>query len=360
MYDNSHMGGEAATVAMDFSREVACGSGEVVTVGPEDTVASAVAAMVAHKIGSLVVADDQGKLVGIITERDILCKMTSWDTDSTDRFVKEVMTSEVTCCPVNTPLAKAQKLMADNGVRHLPITTGGVAVGMLSMRDVVAHRCATTREVRNLVIYALAKLAESRDSETGQHLDRVRHYSRLLTNELAKEEKYSEEIETEFIELIYATCPLHDIGKVSIPDHVLLKPGRLNDREFEIIKTHAAIGAETLGASLKQHPEAGFLRMATDIAAYHHERVDGTGYPEGLAGTDIPLCARIFSCGDVYDALVSKRVYKTALPHDVAAGIIAEGAGTQFDTDVAQAFLQCEHEFMDVKQFYDDATKGDA
>lgn len=345
---------EGATVAMDFGHAVPCGSGEVVTVAPDETVAIAVAKMVEHKIGALVVADDRGKLVGVVTERDILYKITNRDTNRRDALVKEVMTCEVTCCPVHTSLVKAQRLMAENSVRYIPITTGGVAVGMLSMRDILAHRQATAREVRDLVIYALARLAESRDPETGRHLDRVQRYAYLLAKELAKNKKYSDQLDAEFVELIYATCPLHDIGKVSIPDCILLKPGRLNEREFEIIKEHSTIGAETLGSALQQHPGAEFLQMATDIAAHHHERIDGTGYPDGLVGENIPLCARIFACADVYDALVSQRVYKKAFAHDIAENIIIEGSGTQFDSDVVQAFLQCKAGFVDIKKTYDE------
>ena len=205
-------------------------------------------------------------------------------------------------------------------------------------------------ETRDLVIFALAKLAESRDPETGTHLERVRGYSSVLARDLAGQDKFASLIDATFIRLIYQTSPLHDIGKVSIPDHVLLKPGRLDDREFVIMKTHSAQGAETLGSALEQYPEAQFLRMARDIAGYHHERYDGTGYPDALAREQIPLCARIFSIADVYDALVSKRVYKAAFTHDVAQNIIVEGSGTQFDPDVVDAFLRCQLEFQSIAQ----------
>ena len=357
MYDSSCISAEAVVTEMD---RIPYGSREVVTVTPDDTIATAVAKMAEHQIGSLVVDDQRGKLLGMITERDIIYKVTNGNHNPRDTLVKDIMTRDVACCRANDPLLNVQEIMAQSPVRYIPITADGVAVGMLSIRDVLVHRCATAREVRDLVIYSLAKLAESKDPETGQHLDRVQRYARLLSEELAKNEKYSKQLDKGFVERIYATCPLHDIGKVSIPDHILLKPGRLNDREFEIIKEHSAIGAETLGAALKQHPEAGFLRMATDIAAHHHERVDGTGYPDGLVGENIPLCARIFACADVYDALVSKRVYKKAFAHDIAKDIILDGAGTQFDTDVTQAFVQCESGFLDIKQFYDDKQTADA
>ncbi len=201
-------------------------------------------------------------------------------------------------------------------------------------------------ETRDLTIFALAKLAESRDPETGTHLERVRSYSRELARQMASTPKYAGVIDPEFIRLIYSTSPLHDIGKVAIPDHVLLKPGRLDEREFEIMKTHASAGAATLDCALEQFPDARFLHMARDIAACHHERYDGNGYPMGLAAESIPLSARIFSLADVYDALVSKRVYKEAFSHDVARSIILKGLGSQFHPDVIEAFLQCERRFQ--------------
>ena len=167
-------------------------------------------------------------------------------------------------------------------------------------------------ETRDVAIFAMAKLAESRDPETGAHLERVRAYSRVLATHLSGLDKYRTEVNAEYIRLIYLTSPLHDIGKVGIPDCVLLKPGRLSDREFEIMKTHAALGAQTLEAALRQFPGVKFLQMARDIAAAHHERFDGSGYPNRLVGDAIPLCGRIVALADVYDAMTSRRVYKDA------------------------------------------------
>jgi len=205
-------------------------------------------------------------------------------------------------------------------------------------------------ESRNLAIFAMAKLAESRDPETGVHLDRVRQYVRFLATNLSQQPKFEKIITPAFISLLYQTSPLHDIGKISIPDHVLLKPGRLDDQEFAIMKMHTRAGAETLDQAAKQYPDAGFLRMARDIALSHHERYDGKGYPEGIAGETIPLAARIFSVADVYDALVSKRVYKAAFSHAVAKNIVLQGEGTQFDPDVIQAFIRCEEKFHAMAQ----------
>lgn len=203
---------------------------------------------------------------------------------------------------------------------------------------------------RDLIIFALARLAESRDAETGEHVDRMREYCRILATELSEWDKYRELIDGEYVELLYLTSPLHDIGKVGIPDRVLLKPGRLTTEEFEVMKNHTLIGGSTLEAAALAHPEAEFLTMARDIALTHHERFDGGGYPRRLAGEAIPLCGRITALADVYDALTSKRVYKPQFSHETARTIILEGRGTQFDPDVVEAFLRREADFLDVRK----------
>jgi putative two-component system response regulator len=203
-------------------------------------------------------------------------------------------------------------------------------------------------ETRDVVIFALARLAESRDTETGAHLERVQHYCKLLASTLRAQGRFATQIDGEFIRLITETSPLHDIGKVGIPDNVLLKPGRLTHDEFEIMKTHTVIGAQTLQAALDKFPEAKFLRMARDIAASHHERYDGAGYPYNLSGEDIPLCGRIVAVADVYDAMTSKRVYKSAYSHETAVELIAEQSGQQFDPSVVAAFLQCATAFREI------------
>jgi cyclic di-GMP phosphodiesterase len=204
-------------------------------------------------------------------------------------------------------------------------------------------------ESRDLTIFALAKLAESRDPEMGAHLERVRNYSRALAHHLAMQPKYRDEINAEFVRLIYMTSPLHDIGKVAIPDGVLLKRGRLNTEEYDVMKTHAQHGAATLDAALQQFPNACFLRMARDIAAAHHEWYDGSGYPAGLARNEIPLAARIVAVADVYDALRSKRLYRDAYNHADAKDIILDGSGSHFDPDVVDAFIACESLFLEIQ-----------
>jgi putative two-component system response regulator len=223
----------------------------------------------------------------------------------------------------------------------------------LALRVRIGERVLSL-ETRDLTIFALAKLAESRDPETGAHLERVCNYSRLLAQYLSTQPKFQSQVDDGFVRMIYQTSPLHDIGKVAIPDCVLLKPGRLSDREFEIMKNHTSLGAQTLDAALREHPEAKFLKMARDIAATHHERWDGTGYPNKFKGENIPLCGRIVAVADVYDALTTKRVYKNAFAHDVARSMILEERGSHFDPDLIDAFLVCEPQFIEVRDRYNE------
>ena len=209
-----------------------------------------------------------------------------------------------------------------------------------------------SRDTRHVAIFVMAKLAESRDPETGLHLERVQSYARLLAQELAATAKYRTSITANFIRWIYLTSPLHDIGKVAIPDYVLLKPGRLTDREFALMKTHTTLGANTIDIALRKFPEAEFLRIAREITATHHERIDGTGYPRQMRNAEIPLSGRIVAVADVYDALTSRRLYKDAFSHEVARSMILAGSGTQFDPDVVQAFLQNEDTFQNVREHF--------
>ncbi len=201
-------------------------------------------------------------------------------------------------------------------------------------------------ESRELIIFSMAKLAESRDPETGAHLERMREYCRVIAEHLSRQAKFREQVDGDYVQLIYMTSPLHDIGKVGIPDHILLKAGRLTSEEFEIMKEHAEIGARTLDAAAAAHPEAKFLCMAREIARCHHETFDGSGYPNGLAGEEIPLCGRIVALADVYDALTTKRVYKPAFSHEKAAAIIREGRSRHFDPDIVDAFEANEARFV--------------
>jgi putative two-component system response regulator len=213
-------------------------------------------------------------------------------------------------------------------------------------------------ETRDLTIFALAKLAESRDPETGTHLERVRSYCRVIARHLQGDAKLRREVDDEFVGLIYQTSPLHDIGKVAIPDAILLKPGRLTEQEFEIMKTHTVSGAATLDAAMKEFPDTPFLEMARDIALGHHERYDGRGYPRGLCGEATPLAARIMALADVYDALTTRRVYKEAFSHETAKSMIVAESGTHFDRQMVEAFLAAEQQFMAIRQRYAESEGG--
>lgn len=252
---------------------------------------------------------------------------------------------------------------------YLATSTG--AVGVLNVTDKIGHGCydeealATLKaiteaaaiaiqnqvrfeernEARDAIILALAKLAEHRDPETGVHLERVQNYCRLLCETLAIKPKYTSVIDKAFIENIVRSSPLHDIGKVGIPDHILLKPGRLTPDEFDIMKNHSKIGGDTIRALIEKGRNQTFLKMGMEIAYYHHEKLDGSGYPYGLAGEAIPLPARILALADVYDALTTHRVYKKAMPHEKAASIIRDEVGSHFDPNVVEAFFQREDEF---------------
>lgn len=200
-------------------------------------------------------------------------------------------------------------------------------------------------EARDSIVLALASLAEHRDVETGKHLDRVTQFALMLAEELRSNDDHGAVIDDEFLRDLQHAVPLHDIGKVAIPDRILLKPGPLTATEMAIMQTHAEIGAATIRSVIEKTRGVRFLKMAEQVACAHHERYDGTGYPHGLKGTEIPLCGRIVGLADVYDALTTKRVYKAAHGHADAVATVAGGSGTQFDPAVVAAFLRRERDF---------------
>ncbi len=205
-------------------------------------------------------------------------------------------------------------------------------------------------ETRDVALFALAKLSESRDPETGTHIERVQHYTRLIAQNLSTEIKTYYGVDEEYVRLLFQTSPLHDLGKVGIPDTVLLKPGKLTESEFAIMKTHTIVGSQTLDAALQRFPNARFLQIAREIAATHHEKFDGSGYPHGLAGEKIPLCGRIVAVADVYDALTSRRVYKEASTHEEARTEILRERGHHFDPEVVAAFIRAEPQIIAARQ----------
>lgn len=210
------------------------------------------------------------------------------------------------------------------------------------IKDIVSAQMAT--------IYALVKLAESRDDDTGEHIERMSRYCQFVAVALQTGGPYAAQVDDAFVRDIAMASPLHDIGKVGVPDGILLKPGRLTPEEFTIMKTHVTIGYETLASFVESYPGNAYLRMGMDIARYHHEKWDGSGYQDGLAGEAIPLAARIMALCDVYDALRSRRVYKEAYTHAQSVDIISAGKGTHFDPVLADLFIQEHAAFADIYQ----------
>jgi len=203
---------------------------------------------------------------------------------------------------------------------------------------------------QSATIIALAKLAEFRDKDTGAHLERVREYCRILIKRLHENSPYRAFISEDFIECLQHAAPLHDIGKLAIPDKILLKPGKLTKNEFEIMKTHTIIGAETLQTVYSTYPENAFIGMGIEVALYHHEKFDGSGYPHGLVGSNIPLSARIVAVADVYDSLRSDRCYRRGSDHEQSKAVILRRSGTHFDPEIVKAFLDLENEFRRSKR----------
>lgn len=213
------------------------------------------------------------------------------------------------------------------------------------LEKLVEEQVKEISESQMATIGALARLAESRDDDTGKHINRTQTFCKMLAERLLVDGKYVDEIDQSFIDNIYHAAVLHDIGKVAIPDKILLKPARLTPEEFEIMKTHAALGAETLRTVYLQYPKNAFLSIGILLTLSHHEKWDGSGYPDGLAGEDIPLSARIMAVGDVYDALRSKRPYKEPFSHEKSCSIIMEGTGKHFDPTIIAAFSAIEADF---------------
>ena len=209
------------------------------------------------------------------------------------------------------------------------------------LQTIIRQRTQEVESARDLVFAALAKLAESRDPETGEHLKRIEQYSRILLERLAVSGPYTDRITPSYVDYVSRSSILHDIGKVGIPDNILLKPGRLTAEEFAVMKTHAEIGADALSEAKSGSNDSDFLATAEEIARSHHEKFDGSGYPAKLSGQMIPLSARVVAVADVYDALTTARTYKTAMCPLEARQIIESERGKHFDPAVVQAFIEC-------------------
>lgn len=217
------------------------------------------------------------------------------------------------------------------------------------LESLVRDRTLKLAKMQDAIIMAMASLAETRDNETGNHIRRTQNYVAALARKLKNHPRFSAELSDENIELLYKSAPLHDIGKVGIPDNILLKPEKLTSEEFEVMKLHTVYGRETI-LSVEQYlgESNEFLRFAREITYSHQEKWDGSGYPENLVGDAIPLSARLMAVADVYDALISRRIYKPAFSHEDAIGIMRKGKGSHFDPDILDAFLQITDEFREI------------
>ncbi|MDZ7760165.1 MAG: response regulator [Desulfovermiculus sp.] len=222
------------------------------------------------------------------------------------------------------------------------------------LEDLVREKVKEIAASQMATIIAISKLAEYRDDETGQHIERTRTSCRMLVQQLRENNRYAESITDVSIENLYHAAPLHDIGKIGIADKILLKPGKLTHKEFEIMKTHTTIGATALQAVQRRYPDNAFINMGIALTRSHHEKWDGSGYPDGLVGEDIPLSGRIMALADVYDALRSKRPYKEAFTHEKSCMIIEEGAGSHFDPAVVEAFIILKSEFAKTRERMED------
>ena len=210
----------------------------------------------------------------------------------------------------------------------------------------VAQQTRQIASLQEVTILALASLAETRDTDTGNHLKRTRQYVELLCQQLRLQPRFEPYLSAERIRIVVLCAPLHDIGKVGIPDRILLNPGRYEPEDFEVMKTHPRLGRDAIAnAQASVHDETELFEVAKELVYSHHEKWDGSGYPQGLRAEAIPIPARVMALADVYDALISPRVYKPGMPHEMAVQIIVQGRGRHFDPDVVDAFLACADEF---------------
>lgn len=226
------------------------------------------------------------------------------------------------------------------------------------LENEVAKRTREVSAIQYVTILALTSLAETRDSDTGNHIRRTQHYVKALAMKLKSHPSFGYFLSETTIDTLFKSAPLHDIGKVGIPDAILLKPAKLTLEEFELMKTHATLGKDAIEEAEKQlGMEVPFLSIAKEIAYTHHEKWDGSGYPLGLKGSQIPISGRLMAVADVYDALISRRVYKEPMSHESAVGIMLEGKGKHFDPDVIDAFLELQDTFKEIAKTYMDSDE---
>ena len=228
-----------------------------------------------------------------------------------------------------------------------------------NLENMVQERTAQLSLMQDATIMAMASMAETRDNETGNHIRRTQNYVRTLARHLQEHPRFAKILTDENIELLYKSAPLHDIGKVGIPDRILLKPGKLDSDEFEVMKLHAVYGRDTI-MLVEKHlgGSNSFLMFAREIAHSHQEKWDGSGYPENLTGDMIPVSARLMAVADVYDALISRRVYKPPFSHEEALAIMKKGRGSHFDPDIIDAFFEIEQRFAQIAAEFRDSNES--
>ncbi len=244
--------------------------------------------------------------------------------------------------PISAPILK------ERVKNHLELKTSRDFLKLQNeiLEEKVIKRTQQMEELQDVTMVAMGALAESRDPETGNHIRRTQRYIKLLATHLKNHPRFQNYLTPEIITILYKSSPLHDIGKVGVPDHILLKPEKLTKEEFEIMKLHTTYGRDAIVAAESTISRAdNFLITAKEIAYSHQEKWNGSGYPEGLAGDNIPISARLMAVADVYDALISRRVYKPPFPHEKAVAIIEEGKGSHFDPDMVDAFLAISDKF---------------
>ncbi|MGI9379272.1 MAG: HD-GYP domain-containing protein, partial [Methyloligellaceae bacterium] len=255
----------------------------------------------------------------------------------------------------NSVLRQVQSGRTDTSV---PVVSndefGHMAYFTNQMIAAAAKRRSELFSAQEATVLSLTSLAGVRDNETGMHILRTQHYVRVLAQGLRSVPEYTEKLTDERIDMYFRAAPLHDIGKVGIPDAILKKPGKLTEDEFSIMKNHTVLGVKALEEAKKQIGNSEFLTTAHEIALTHHERWDGKGYPYGLQGVDIPLSGRLMAVADVYDALRSTRVYKQGQSHYTALRTIAKGRGSQFDPDIIEALYACENEIQEISEKFAD------
>ena len=228
------------------------------------------------------------------------------------------------------------------------------------LEEKVEERTRQLSTLQDATMVAMGSLAETRDNETGNHIRRTQRYVKLLAEKLSEQSRYADILTPEYISQLYKSAPLHDIGKVGVPDAILLKPGKLTPEEFEEMKKHTVYGADAIeeaASSIEDEETRGFLTVGWEIAHYHQEKWDGSGYPAGLSGEDIPLSARLMAIADVYDALISRRVYIPPFPHKKSVAIISEGKGQHFDPVMTDVFLEISEQFLEIANAFQDSEE---